>query len=70
MIINALKNKIFPLSSEQFPDYKGRDEDESDDEFYTPRELEAIPEHSRNILCLNKKMKNLLDKEEIKEDKD
>ena len=46
MIINAFKNKLFPLSSENFPEYKGRDEDESDDEFYTPRELETIPELS------------------------
>ena len=46
MIINTFKNKIFPLSSEDFPEYKDRDEDESDDEFYTPRELETIPELS------------------------
>ena len=46
MIINAFKNKIFPLCSEDFPEYKDRDEDESNDEFYTPRELEAIPELS------------------------
>ena len=46
MIINAFKNKIFPLSSEDSPKYKGRDEDESDDEFYTPIELETIPELS------------------------
>ena len=46
MIINAFKNKIFPLSSEDFPEYKGRDEDESDDEFYTPRELQTILELS------------------------
>ena len=46
MIINAFKNKIFPLSSEDSPEYKGRDEDESDDEFYTPIELETIPELS------------------------
>ena len=46
MIINAFKKKIFPLSSEDFPEYKGRDEDENDDEFYTPGELETIPELS------------------------
>ena len=46
MIINAFKTEIFPLSSQDFPEYKGRDEDESDDEFYTPRELETIPELS------------------------
>ena len=33
MIVNAFKNKIFPLSSEAFPEYKGRDEDKSNDEF-------------------------------------
>ena len=30
IIINAFKNKIFPLSPENFPEYKGRDKDESD----------------------------------------
>ena len=33
---------IFPLSSEDFPEHKGRNEDESDEEFYTPRKLEII----------------------------
>ena len=37
---------IFPLSSEDFPEHKGRNEDESDGEFYTPRELEIISELS------------------------
>ena len=39
--------KTFPLSSEYFSEYKDRDqdEDESDYEFYTPKELETIPEH-------------------------
>ena len=46
IIINAFKNKIFPFSPEDFPEYIGRDEYESDDEFYTPRELEAIPKLS------------------------
>ena len=46
MIINAFKNKIFsPSPANDFSD-ANRDEDESDDEFYTPRELETIPEHS------------------------
>ena len=45
MIINALKTGIFPLSTDDFP--KGVDrEDEDENEFYTPRELETIPEHS------------------------
>ena len=46
MVIDAFKNKIFPLSSKDFLKYKGRNEDESDDEFYTPRELETILELS------------------------
>ena len=46
MIINTFKNKIFPLSSEDSPEYKARNEDESDDEFYTPRVLGTIPELS------------------------
>ena len=44
MIINALKNKIFLLSNEDVFEDEGRDEGERDDEFYTPRELETIPE--------------------------
>ena len=46
MIINAFKNKIFPLSPDNDFSDAGRDEGESDDEFYTPRELEKIPELS------------------------
>ena len=46
MIIDAFKNKIFPLSSEDFLEYKGRDKDEIDDEFYTPTKLKTIPELS------------------------
>ena len=46
MFINAFKSKIFPLSSEDFPEYKGSDEDESNDKFYTPIELETIAELS------------------------
>ena len=40
VIINAFKNKIFPLSTEDFF------EDENEDKFYTQRELEKIPELS------------------------
>ena len=40
MIINAFKNKLFPLSTEDVF------EDEHEDEFYTQRKLEAIPEFS------------------------
>ena len=39
MIINGFRNKIFPLSPENIPEYKGRDEGESDDGFFTPREF-------------------------------
>ena len=41
MIINAFKDKIFPLSTED--SFEGEDEDE--DGFYTPRELETTPEY-------------------------
>ena len=44
MVIDAFKNKIFPLSFEDFSEYKGREEDESDYEFHPPRELETISE--------------------------
>ena len=46
MIINAFKDKLFPLNLEEsFPEYKDRDEDEYEDEeededkFYTPKEV-------------------------------
>ena len=46
MIINAFKDKIFPLNPEEsFPEYKDRDEDKNEDEdededrFYTPKEV-------------------------------
>ena len=45
MIINAFKNEIFPLIDDDLFD-ADREEDESNDEFYTPIELEAIPELS------------------------
>ena len=51
VIIDAFKNKIFPFGVEE-PDDSGKrpdesdESDESDDEFYTPRELETIPELS------------------------
>ena len=51
-IINAFKNKILPFGVEEpedlskKPDDDGNNCDESDDEFYTPRELETIPELS------------------------
>ena len=48
-IINRFKNKIFPFKEEESADDdlgKRPDDDESDDEFYTPRELETIPELS------------------------
>ena len=51
MIINTFKNKIFPPSSEDFPEYKDRDEDESDDEFYTPKQF-------LNFLILKMKKKH------------
>ena len=55
VIINAFKDKIFPFGVEEPEDLGKRpDDDESDDEsydetdneFYTPRELETIPELS------------------------
>ena len=46
MVINAFKNKIFPLSPDDDFSGEGRDEDESDEEFYNRRELETIPELS------------------------
>ena len=46
MIINAFKNKIFPLNTDDFFEDEDKDEDEDEDEFYTPRELETIPKHS------------------------
>ena len=46
MIINAFKNKMFPLSPDHDLSDAGRDKDQSDDDFYTPRELEIIPELS------------------------
>ena len=42
----CLKTKCFHSVLKTFLEYKGRDEDESDNEFYTPRELEIIPELS------------------------
>ena len=51
-IINAFKNKIFPFKKEEFGSYDDDDfgkrpnDDESNDEFYTPKELETIPELS------------------------
>ena len=44
MIINACKNKIFPLSTED--SFEDEDGDEDEDGFYTPRELERTPELS------------------------
>ena len=44
MIIDTFKNKMFPLSTEDFFEDEGTDEDESNDKFYTPRKLETIPE--------------------------
>ena len=47
MIINAFKDKIFPLSPDEGVKVDAsRGEDEDEDEFYTPRELETIPELS------------------------
>ena len=37
MIINAFKDKIFPLSPEGFPEYGGRGEDE--DKIFTPKQV-------------------------------
>ena len=45
MIINAFKNGIFPLSNKDFFEDVDK-EDEDEDEFYTLRELETIPELS------------------------
>ena len=46
IIINAFKDKIFPLNpKESFPEYKDKDEDEDENEdkdedrFYTPKEI-------------------------------
>ena len=49
MIINAFKDKIFPLNPEKsFPKYKARDEnedeDEDEDEFYSPKEVKSRSE--------------------------
>ena len=44
MIFNAFKDKIFPGGSDNDFSDAGREEDESDDEFYTPRELKTILE--------------------------
>ena len=44
VVIDAFKNKIFPLSFENFLENKCRDEDESNAKFYTAKELETIPE--------------------------
>ena len=51
MIIDAFKNKIFPFGIEESEDLGKRpdesdESDEIDEEFYTPGELEAIPELS------------------------
>ena len=45
MIIDAFKNKTFPLKK-----FDGDDDDNDDDEYYTPRELKTIRElsHSEN----------------------
>ena len=37
IIINAFKDKIFPLSFEGFPEYGGRGEDE--DKIFTPKQV-------------------------------
>ena len=45
MIINAFKNKIFPLSTEEsFFEDADRDKYEDDDNFYTPKQLKPILE--------------------------
>ena len=47
MIINAFKDKIFPLNPEKsFPEYKDRDEDEDEDgdKFYSPKEVTSRSE--------------------------
>ena len=43
MIIDAIKNRIFPVSPDNDFSDAGKDKGERDDEFYTPRELETIP---------------------------
>ena len=44
MIINAYKEKIFPLSPKGLSASVGRDEDEDEDEdrFYTPKEVKEV----------------------------
>ena len=50
MIIDAFKNEIFPFGEEEPDDFGKRpaESDESNDEFYTQRELETIPELSNS----------------------
>ena len=45
VVINAFKNKIFLFRVEE-PEDSGKKPNESNDEFYTPRELDTIPELS------------------------
>ena len=52
MIIESFKNKLLPFKKEEFDDFddddfdKRPDDDETHNKFYTPRELEIIPELS------------------------
>ena len=52
MVINAFKNKIFSLSTED----SFENEDEDEDEFYTPRELSNFENEEKikyQQICLN-----------------